>query len=108
MELGDSRSYPIVFSPIASLGDALEDFHFAKTSKCVLVSNDVVGKTKHKQVAIDALKNAGWNVSYVEFPDGELKKTRTSDIIGRDEGKQLTLKLTVSQLRLTWRSLASF
>jgi len=74
VELGEARSYPIVFSPISSLGAALEDFNFSKGSKCVLVSNDVVGKTRHKQIAMDSLKNAGWNVSYVEFPDGEMNK----------------------------------
>jgi len=74
VELGDSRSYPIAFSPISSLADALEDYGFAK-GKCVLISNDVVGKTKHRQLAFDSLKNAGWVVSYVEFPDGEYQKT---------------------------------
>jgi len=76
VELGDARSYPIVFSPVASLAAALEDFGFSSKGKCVLVSNDLVGKTKHKQVALESLKNAGWNVSYVEFPDGEDNKTR--------------------------------
>jgi len=77
VNLGDSRSYNIVFSPISSLAAALEEAGFPANGKCVLVSNNVVGTTKHKQVAFDSLKNAGWNVSYIEFPDGELNKTRT-------------------------------
>lgn len=76
VELGDTRSYNIVFSPISSLAAALEEAGFPPKGKCVLVSNSVVGQTRHKQVAFDSLKSAGWNVSYVEFPDGELKKTR--------------------------------
>ena len=76
VELGDSRSYNIVFSPISSLAAALEDAGFSSKGKCVLVSNSVVGKTKHKQIAFDSLKSAGWNVSYIEFPDGEDNKTR--------------------------------
>ena len=75
VELGDSRSYSIVFSPISSLAAALEDFSLPK-GKCVLISNDVVGKTKHKQIAIDSLSQAGWNVTYIEIPDGESNKTR--------------------------------
>jgi len=79
VNLGDSRSYNIVFSPISSLAAALEEAGFPSTGKCIIVSNDYVGKkTNHAQVALESVKAAGWNAAYVEFPDGETEKTRTS------------------------------
>lgn len=74
VELGDERTYPVVFSSIASIGQCLEEIGL-KRGNCVLVSNSVVGQTVHKTTALDALKAAGWTVTYVEFIDGELHKT---------------------------------
>lgn len=86
VDLGASRSYPIVFSSIKDLAKSLSDRGF-KVGKCVLVSNDVVGKTKHKDHAMDSLKAGGWDVSYVEFPDGEFNKTSKSvtDMTGQTD-----------------------
>lgn len=74
VELGDERSYPVVFSSISSIAQCLEEIGL-KPGNCVLVSNSVVGKTQHKDTALQALKQGGWEVSYVEFIDGELHKT---------------------------------
>ena len=74
VDLGESRSYPIVFAPIKELSAALADNGF-KAGKCILVSNDLVGKTVHKDMAMESLESGGWNVTYVEFPDGEVNKT---------------------------------
>lgn len=70
--LPDNRSYPIVFASISDLGRALNAAGLAKSSsrRAALVSNSVVGKLKHKDEALQALKEAGWDVAYLEIEDG--------------------------------------
>lgn len=73
VSLPPNRSYPIVFAPISRLGEALEKDRIgasASTKRAALVSNTVVGRLRHKEEALKALKEAGWDVSYIEIEDG--------------------------------------
>jgi 3-dehydroquinate synthase len=76
IKLDGNRSYPIVFSSISNLGQVLLSNNVASTNKkAVLVSNSLVGKLKHTSEALNSLKNSGWDVKYIEIPDGEVFKT---------------------------------
>jgi len=68
--LGDGRSYPIVFAPVGELARALEAAGVRGTKRAALVSNTVVGALKHRADAERSLRDAGWDVTYVEIPDG--------------------------------------
>mmetsp|Transcript_10084 Transcript_10084/g.13215 ORF Transcript_10084/g.13215 Transcript_10084/m.13215 type:complete len:394 (+) Transcript_10084:136-1317(+) len=70
VDLGD-RSYPIVFQPLAHIGEELKKVK--SPGKCVLVSNTVVGPL-HSKTALESLKLAGWSPEYYEIPDGEKNK----------------------------------
>jgi len=70
--LADHRSYPVVFAAVADLGRVLEECGLRSSSskRAALVSNSVVGKLPHRAAAEDALRQAGWDVTYVEILDG--------------------------------------
>jgi 3-dehydroquinate synthetase len=77
VQLGPERSYSVVFSNLSSLPNQILELPVlnGKVGSCVLVSNSVVGQTKHKETVMKSLLNAGWKCEYLEIPDGEALKT---------------------------------
>lgn len=77
VRLPHGRTCPIVFAEVSKLGEALAANGLASTGKrrAALVSNSLVGKLKHRAEAEEALRAGGWDVVYVEIPDGEAFKT---------------------------------
>lgn len=74
--LGD-RSYLIEFQALKSLGEVLKTTFNSKAGRCVLISNTIVGPL-YSTAACASLKEAGWQVDYLEIPDGETNKTTST------------------------------